>query len=1139
MAASIEHVLSQIQRWTSLRLEENSDTLLLQRFVQHRDERAFAALVSRHGGMVLRSCRRVLGDVHDAEDAFQAVFLILARKAHTLRRPAELPGWLHGVARRVALKARTKSISRAAEMLPSEELPDTASDPLARLTARELLTVLDEEVARLPRPQRSAVVMCCLEGHPQEEAARRLGWTAGSLKGHLERGWRRLHDRLQRRGITLSAALALIAVSRGEAVSALVHRSAVRAAFDYAASNPMAAALAESVLKGTFAGKLAGVTAMVMTMALAVSAAALVYHSPAEPSDKNAPAATNETRDSKPEKRVDGHGDPLPAGAIARLGTLRFRHGGNIVLVTFTPDGKRLVTQGSDGVRLWDAATGKELRHLAPEMGAIWGHSDLSPDGKQVAVTGHVPAGPIELWDVDSGKKIGTLGERFYLPVRFSPDGKLLAASSTLNEVDIWELSTRKKLRSWKVHPLQLWTIAFSADSHKLLTTGTEGKAFLWDVATGKQLQEFTPSGWQPNVIGTPPETVLSPDGKLVAMIEKNEAVKQADGPTRWEARISLFDTATGKRLRQLSCPTPKIKTGQRSQGYNRPFGALTFSADGAKLLTGGPDDFLRLWDPATGAELHRLRFDSGWVSALTLSRDGKTIAAIGLGGRAVCVVDMASGRIRAESPGHLTGIQASALTPDGRTAITTSLENALLVWDVATGQPRRLQGHDSPVHSLYLTPDGWTLYSGSWDRTLRVWDLRAGRQLRQLNIDLPQTGLGKVLLSADGKNLVLVDSSQTVRLLDVATGKERQNFRVPDWILGWALTPDRRSLVGWFGDRKVRVWDVASGTLRHEYSLPPPHIGDGPVPVGVQASPSLYKAALSPDGRLLAVGSEENPAPSGKPNHFLLLMELATGREVLRLDKVSSGPSSICFSPDGRMLAWGGTGDAAVHLAEVATGRERRRFDGHRGFVSSLAFSANGERLISGGMDTTALVWDLCGRPEPRVLSAAEAEALWTDLSGADAVRAYRAIRKLAAVPNASVPFLRKHLRPVPPLDEKHLNRLIGDLDNDDFAIRRKAAVELAKLQDEPLTAYRKALEGKPSLETRRRLEELLEKAVPAWWDVSGERLRMLRAIEMLELAATEEARDVLETLAAGAEGTRLTEEAKAALRRLANRQR
>jgi RNA polymerase sigma factor (sigma-70 family) len=255
MDASREHVLSHIQRWTSLRLDEHSDALLVERFVQHRDERAFAALVSRHGSMVLRSCRRVLGDFYAAEDAFQAVFLILARKAHTLRRPAELPGWLHGVARRVALKARRKSVRRAAMPL-SEELPDSANDPLTQLTARELLTVLDEEVARLPGAQRSAVVMCCLEGRTQEEAARLLGWTAGSLRGHLERGRNRLQARLLRRGISLSAALLVVAVSRSEAASALLLHSTVKAALNGGMS------CSSAVLAHTFSRQCGGASSL-------------------------------------------------------------------------------------------------------------------------------------------------------------------------------------------------------------------------------------------------------------------------------------------------------------------------------------------------------------------------------------------------------------------------------------------------------------------------------------------------------------------------------------------------------------------------------------------------------------------------------------------------------------------------------------------------------------------------------------------------------------------------------------------------------------------------------------------------------------------------------------------------------------
>ena len=253
--------------------------------------------------------------------------------------------------------------------------------------------------------------------------------------------------------------------------------------------------------------------------------------------------------------------------------------------------------------------------------------------------------------------------------------------------------------------------------------------------------------------------------------------------------------------------------------------------------------------------------------------------------------------------------------------------------------------------------------------------------------------------------------------------------------------------------------------------------------------------------------------------------------------DPLLSVPWLLRFSPDGRMLAYSGDGlDSTIRLLEVASGRERRSLAGQLGSVTSLSFSADSRRLIT-ACYTEALVWDLGISRTGRTASAAELEKLWADLAGEDATRAYAAIQKLAAAPNVAIPFLRKHLSPVPAVDEKRVARLIANLDSDDFATRQRATGDLEKLGEQALPAYRRALDGKPSLETRRRLEDLQSKAHTAWWDVSGERLRSLRAIEALELAGTEEARDVLKMLAAGAEGARLTEQAKAALERLTRR--
>jgi RNA polymerase sigma factor (sigma-70 family) len=251
----------------------DSDAALLDRFARARDEAAFAALVARHGPMVLHLCRRVLGDAHAAEDAFQATFLVLARKARSVARPAALAGWLYGVARRVALKARGAARQRPREEFAGgPEAPDPRPDPLAELTARDLLRVVEEEVARLPEAYRLPVALCCLEGLSLEEAARRLDAAPGSVRARLGRGRKRLRDRLSRRGLTLSAALAAAEVSRA-AVAGALRDKAVAAALaaargKAAVASPNIHDLAEGVMRAMALKQGKMIAAVVLTLGL-------------------------------------------------------------------------------------------------------------------------------------------------------------------------------------------------------------------------------------------------------------------------------------------------------------------------------------------------------------------------------------------------------------------------------------------------------------------------------------------------------------------------------------------------------------------------------------------------------------------------------------------------------------------------------------------------------------------------------------------------------------------------------------------------------------------------------------------------------------------------------------------------------
>src|SRR5262245_1391648 len=217
------------------------DAALLRRFAREGDGAAFALLVRRHGPLVLGVCRRWLRRPEDAEDAFQATFLVLARKAGAVGRPERLASWLFGVALRVSRKMRDGARRRAVSRLV-EDVPDHRPSGCP-----ELLSVLDEELERLPDRDRLAVVLCGLEGRSREEAGREMGASPAAVKALLERGRQRLRERLARRGVS-PAALPALLVPTG--VPLALSRQAAEAGLTFAAgalSGP-AAALAQGVM---------------------------------------------------------------------------------------------------------------------------------------------------------------------------------------------------------------------------------------------------------------------------------------------------------------------------------------------------------------------------------------------------------------------------------------------------------------------------------------------------------------------------------------------------------------------------------------------------------------------------------------------------------------------------------------------------------------------------------------------------------------------------------------------------------------------------------------------------------------------------------------------------------------------------
>lgn len=309
----LDNVLRHIRSLVAAqKLKELSDRELVERFVANQDEIAFAAIVERHGSLVLGVCQRILRREHHAEDACQSTFLILARKAGSISKRDSLASWLHGVARRVAIKLRTDIERRAALDVHTIDVPQP--DPVTEITWREGLVVLDEELSRLPATYRSALIHFYLEGQTQEEAARALGCSLGAFRGRIERARECLRVRLVRRGVTLSAAAlggVLISARAGAAIPPSLAVGTVRAVTGSPAGQLLAgvvpvnvATLTEGVLATMFVTRMKVIVALIV-VGLLVAGAGAVALGPSIP--QKAPVA-GETSSAAPELVAD----PVP-----------------------------------------------------------------------------------------------------------------------------------------------------------------------------------------------------------------------------------------------------------------------------------------------------------------------------------------------------------------------------------------------------------------------------------------------------------------------------------------------------------------------------------------------------------------------------------------------------------------------------------------------------------------------------------------------------------------------------------------------------------------------------------------------------------------------------------------------------------
>jgi WD40 repeat protein len=945
----------------------------------------------------------------------------------------------------------------------------------------------------------------------------------------------------------------------------------------------------------------------------------------------------------------DAFGDPLPAYARLRLGTIRFRQGSPITTLRYLADGKTLVSAGTDQViRFWEASTGRELYRfgtplanttnaaLAPVIGlpapddvgdvVYPGMRALSPDGKRVATLEGDQT--IKLWDPATGKEIGQLGKPLTnsasrQPPVFSEDGKSLAAVEYDGlggmAIQVFDIATGKETRLTGPEPkdegqpgFQLQSLALAPDSKTVIALGNENgvanKLRLWHIATGKAVEVQDSTNLNPvmlnqpvalGVAGVNQALFFTPGGKQFAMIVTT--TNQESGANGFNVR--LWDAATGKKLRDIG-------------GHAEMISGVHFAPDGASVALVTNNQSVKVHDLTTGKEKYALAAAVNTaVMSVLFAPDSRTLA-VANADHTIQLYDAAKGELRHDLKGSenrlgVTGYSlVLAFSTDSKT-LAAGGSSVIRLWDAATGKeihPVRA-GHEGNLNALVVAANGKLVATAGVDNSVRLWDPASGKELRHItgpSVDgialinafgmVPPSDV-RVAFSNDSRYLGIGWTDGSIDLWDVQTGKRVHQLKAHQLpIVSLAFAPNGKMLASGALDGRALWWDVATGKMLRVIAGRP-LAEDGPeLPPGAVTGFDASLIAMAPDGRTLAVASQDiggyaiglyetatfqlrrklRLKPEAAPNAQLALLvggnavnpfmsaglpgpsalrftpdgkgllwtsgmttrlvDVAKGKEIRRFGGQDDTVNGIAMSPDGKLLA-GASGDGTVQFWDVASGTVLGALTGHRGPVSSVAFTPDGQAVLTGGADTTALLWDVPRfledtRLAPKDLVDERLGALWKTLGSENSQEAFEALHQIQAAPKQAIALLRACIKPAPPANTERISRLVADLESDRFEVRKLATLSLEKLGELSESALRKRLADSPPLEVRQRIEHLLDKLAGPITD--PERLRAHRGLEILEQIATPEAKAVLQALARGAPEARLTQEAKEALERL-----
>jgi WD40 repeat protein len=677
--------------------------------------------------------------------------------------------------------------------------------------------------------------------------------------------------------------------------------------------------------------------------------------------------------------RTDRYGDPLPKGAVARLGTVRYRHDGS-TFGQFSADGRSLLLLGPRGCQWVDLATGKVTGSLPIQVYRYPGSQRFN-----AVAAAQAPVLAVDdeqddfvVYDTATGKQLALFqrGGSFAL----SPDGQRLVLWDVPGQPDrilVRDTLAKKRLYRFSGKAVSSFTVAtVSPDGNRLAAVGRDKKdwsrqrLFTWDLGTGKLLREV--------VLST--ETVerleLLPNGKELL------ATAPYDGSVR------LLDAATGKVIRTFPMV---IRTFPARFDFVYTFAV---SPDGKRLYTAEPGK-VQEWDLATGKPervLHSHLLPADDLVVPLAAPDGKQL--VGLGYHTWTTWDLDSGKETAATTGHLGPVGGLAFAPDGRTLLTAGSDKTARVWDVAAGkQTMRLEIQNDEAapgtatrelwfRQCAFSADGKVLAANGRDEALHLWDAATGKLLYRID---KEENWSPFAFGPHGQVLALLQVNRRLSLWHAGSGKQLRSWDPAEptqkpgpgapWLFALAWSPDGRLLAvprqpAELPDVHIDLWEIATLTKRKTVVFQPgartawqvepvrtmvqrrfggvPYNLAGYVP-SLQVAGSCVVLLFTPDGKHLAVATAD----------AVYLFDVGNGKQVRSFGGPHVWGRSIAFSPDGKLLA-AGRMDGSLRLWDVATGTICRDVPGHQSAVSAVAFSPDGRCLASASLDSTVMVWQV-----------------------------------------------------------------------------------------------------------------------------------------------------------------------------------